>query len=528
MNDIYRCPCCGGEYEWDSQTDLTLSVCPHCSEDIVNPVKTFTPDKIIGDYRIIRHLGIGGMGEVFLAEQMSVKREIALKILQPSLARDNKYLERFFREVRMLAQIEHANVVKAIEAGTDGDICYFSMMYIPGTDLKKYLEANCFIEELNALNIIRQVALALKNVWDKHQLIHRDIKPGNIMVTPDDQVKLMDLGISKKLSNAPSQSELTNAGMMVGSPTYISPEQARAEKDIDFRADMYSLGATYFDMIAGAPPFEAETPMGVISRHLCDPVPDPRKYQSGISVMSYELIKRMMAKKKENRFSSWDEAIEAIDSIIELSGGDNQHHSTTLIKNVDLPQIPQPNTRQISSASKTISSANMLFKKLKWHRTVALLIVLILFIMALSGVIRKSVYEAKMKKARILSMKALKFAKNCSPAEHPKAIKYLEDVQRLGIPEYSEKARLQIKELRQKTLNDKTMKLKTRKKKALEILKRNSYDYERKENYQKAILLWEHYQKFGEFRDDPVIRNEIEVQLDYLKRKKKEKEDGYE
>ena len=505
MAEEIACPYCGNKLS--APGGALPKACPICGEVFPKSVLNFSSGRTISDYVLERHLEIGGMGEVFLARQKSVNREVALKILPSSLAKNKDYLGRFFNEVRMLAQIEHPNVVQAIEGGIEKGVPYFAMMYISGKDIKRHLDSGRIFSELEAIKIVKKIAEALNYVWRRHKIIHRDIKPANIMLTPEGDVKLMDLGISKMLKEG--HKDLTAAGMMVGSPTYISPEQAKAEKNLDFRADMYSLGACYYHMIVGAPPYDAETPVGVIAMHLTEPPPDVRKLNPNISDKSAELIYVMMAKAPEDRYEDWDAAISEIDSIIEELTEESPKSSDVLKKTSRprAPVLPLP-------------------FKLSWHRTIALLIVLVLFIVAFVSVVRKSLREAKINHVAKMCKKAKTYALKCPQEERSKAIALLEAIQRLGVPEYAKKARDVIEELRLKAIDEKKLLEKTNKLSALRILKRKSYKLEMIGAYGKAIKMWSHYQKYGEFRSEPKFIKETERSLDYLKRKQKEKEEG--
>ncbi len=269
----------------------------------------------LGDYRIIKLLKTGGMGEIYLAEQMSMRRIVALKVLQPALAKNEVHLERFFREVKNLAKLRHPAVVQAIEAGVENGICYFSMSYVNGTDLKRVIMHEAMDED-RVLKVARDTADALSQVWRKHGMIHRDIKPSNLMLTAEGELKILDFGISKQTIADEDDAELTRAGALIGSPYYMSPEQARGGK-LDLRADVYSLGATMYHLLTRQVPYEGESSIEVVSLHISAPEPDPRKINPKISCKTAALIKRMMAKNPDKRFLSWDKVVEEIDAIFE-------------------------------------------------------------------------------------------------------------------------------------------------------------------------------------------------------------------
>jgi serine/threonine protein kinase len=271
--------------------------------------------KQLGDYRIIKLLKTGGMGEVYLAEQMSMRRIVALKVLHPALAKNEVHLERFFREVKNLAKLHHPAVVQAIEAGVENGICYFSMSYVNGTDLKRLIMHEPMAEE-KVLNVARDTAASLSQVWRRHGMIHRDIKPSNLMLTADGELKILDFGISKQTLATDDDAELTRAGALIGSPYYMSPEQARGGK-LDLRADVYGLGATMYHLLTGQVPYEGGSSIEVVSLHISAPEPDLRKINHSVSAKTAALVRRMMAKSPDKRFLSWDKVVEAIDKILE-------------------------------------------------------------------------------------------------------------------------------------------------------------------------------------------------------------------
>lgn len=267
----------------------------------------------IGDYMIDSRLGSGGMGMVYKAKQISMHRFVALKVLRENLSTDRVYLERFFHEVRVMAAMEHPNMVRVYEGGMDKNMAYFSMEYIEGLDLKRLLDCKYVFSELEVIDVAMQVASALSYAWKKDRLVHRDVKPANIMRLKDGTAKILDLGISKKLSTGAGQDVfVTNTGVMVGSPSYMSPEQARSNTDIDFRADIYSLGISLYQLLASVPPYDGKSAVEVVTQHFSAPIPDVRTLRPDVSSRFAQLIKKMMAKEREDRFESWDELREKL------------------------------------------------------------------------------------------------------------------------------------------------------------------------------------------------------------------------
>lgn len=269
----------------------------------------------IGDYVIESQIGSGGMGMIYKAKQISMHRFVALKVLRDNLVSNQKYLDRFFREVRLLASMEHPNMVRVYEGGNDRGTVWFSMEYVEGDDLNLYLMRKQFkFSEYQARFIARHVALALAYAWNYQRMVHRDVKPANIMLTRTGEIKLLDLGISKKLDDeSQTMGHTTADGLLVGSPTYMSPEQVSSGKDIDFRTDLYSLGVSLYHILAGKPPYDGTSVVDVITQHFSAPIPDIRNERPDISRRFANVIKRMMAKQKEDRYNSWEDFIAALD-----------------------------------------------------------------------------------------------------------------------------------------------------------------------------------------------------------------------
>lgn len=290
---------------------------PNASLDEVAPsIPGMEPGRKIGNFEVKRKLGAGGMGEVWLAYQASMERHIALKLLSPVFVQDDNFVNRFLKEAKLYGKLEHPNIVSAHDAGVDNGVHYMAMSFVDGEDLSAMCKRDRIIPEKDALSYVKKIAEALQYAWDQHKLLHRDIKPSNIMVDKNGVPKLMDMGISKSLSD---DSSMTMTGSIVGTPYYISPEQARADKDIDFRADIYSLGATLYHVVTGELPFKAQTTMGVLSKLITETMTPPKVMNPKLSDGCAMLIEIMMAKDRDERQASWGEVVEDIDAV--LNGG---------------------------------------------------------------------------------------------------------------------------------------------------------------------------------------------------------------
>lgn len=264
----------------------------------------------IPGYEITDVVASGGMGTVFKAHQSSLDKVVALKVLSPALARDTTYVERFVREAKSLAKLNHPNVVTVIDVGRAGEHYYLVMEYIRGEPLSEMIDKRGPLPESEALSIIRSVACALEHA-EKHHLIHRDIKPDNVLLSEEGICKLCDLGLARP---AGSSSNLTAAGIAMGTPEYIAPEQARGESELDIRTDIYSLGATLFDAVTGHAPFEGPTPAHIMRSHIDQQLAFPEKPE--LSLRLRELIQRMMSKDPRDRHQNARELIEDIDLVL--------------------------------------------------------------------------------------------------------------------------------------------------------------------------------------------------------------------
>lgn len=265
------------------------------------------------DFKVKRRLGSGGMGEVWLAKQLSMEREVALKILSPELVRNDKLVSRFIKEVQTAGKLHHPNIITAYYSGNVAGTKYLACEYIDGVVLDDRLKIDKIFEEKEAMQIIRAIASALEYAWNNFHLIHRDVKPANIIISNNGQPMLMDMGISKFAMEA---SELTTTGAIIGTPYYMSPEQARADKNIDCRADIYSLGATLYHMVTGNVAFDAPSTVGVITKLISDPLTPPQDKNPKLSDACAAFIELTMAKSSEERPLDWKHFISECDRVI--------------------------------------------------------------------------------------------------------------------------------------------------------------------------------------------------------------------
>ena len=279
----------------------------------------------IQGYRIIRKLGAGAMATVFLAQQESLDRPVAIKVLPKKFSENEDFLERFYKEGRAAAKLNDANIVQAYDVGQSGEYHYFVMEYVDGDTVYEQIVEKKQLSEQEALPIIRQVAQALQHAH-KVGFIHRDIKPKNIMIANNGDVKLADLGLARAVDDA--EAAEAEAGRAYGTPYYISPEQIRGKKEITPAADIYGLGATLYHMVTGKVPFSGKNPSDVMHRHLKEDLIPPDHLNSSLSAGFSQVIEMMMAKDVSQRYQNAADLIEALDAV--ASGRSPQYAQPTL------------------------------------------------------------------------------------------------------------------------------------------------------------------------------------------------------
>jgi serine/threonine-protein kinase len=290
-----KCPRCG-----------TMNRVPHKEE------KTDLPYEQLGSYRLVRRLGQGAMGTVYEAVDEKLGRRVALKVLLSRLTDSPAFLARFEREARAAANLNHPNIVTVYDVGEDEGRHFFSMEFVDGESLFERLEREEKIPLQEALDVLIKVAKALKYAWEHGRMIHRDVKPDNVLLSKDGHVKLADLGLAK---SAKDQTGLTTSGEGFGSPAYMAPEQAKEARDVDCRADIYSLGISLFHAVTGRPPFIGNTMLTVVLAHESKPLPDPRKLNPDLPESLFDVLRRMCAKDPADRYQDYDELLDDLGAL---------------------------------------------------------------------------------------------------------------------------------------------------------------------------------------------------------------------
>jgi len=272
-----------------------------------------TPDgrALYGQFELERELGRGGMGVVFLARKTGQQGHIALKILSPDMAGDRENVARFLRESQFMISLNHPNIVRAYEVGMVEISFYLSMEYVAGDDLHDRIAKNGFIGPGEALRIMKETATALEYGASRN-VVHRDVKPENILISQNGTVKLADMGLAVLAGR--EDFRLTAPGTLLGTPAYMSPELARAERYVDLRSDIYALGCSFYHAITGSPPFVGSmNPVVILQQHLNETAPLPSDLVPGLDPKIDLLLMKCLEKRPEDRYQSYPELIAAID-----------------------------------------------------------------------------------------------------------------------------------------------------------------------------------------------------------------------
>ncbi len=269
-------------------------------------------DKKLGEFHLLRHLGSGGMADVFLAEQTTLQRYVAVKVMKPELMAHSgqDMVSRFKQEAMMAAGLNHPNIVQVYTIGQEGDLHYIAQEYVQGKDLASIIKDRGKPDLSSALHVIRQVAAALK-ASGQAGIVHRDIKPENILVTKKGEVKVADFGLAQLGDGSGSEKQ----GVTMGTPLYMSPEQVSG-RELDPRSDVYSFGVTCYQLLCGDTPFKGANPVAIAMQHLKNPPPSLKEKNPALPDILCRVVHRMMAKRRALRYQSADEVLEDLKKLV--------------------------------------------------------------------------------------------------------------------------------------------------------------------------------------------------------------------
>ncbi len=272
-------------------------------------------DLYLNQYLLMEKIGEGGMGEVFRAKHTRMDRDVALKVIRREKMASPDAVKRFRREIRAAAALAHENVVMAYDADQAGDIHFFAMEYVDGSNMSKLVIQKGPLPVAEACDYVRQTALGLQHAHEKG-LTHRDIKPANLLVSRAGVVKISDLGLARldDVAGAEAASRITKEGLVVGTPDFVSPEQARNSQDADIRSDVYSLGCTLYFLLTADVPYPGGNPTEKMVRHAREPFPMPKR--ADLPPGLDKVLAKMTAKKPDQRYQTPGEVAEALEEFI--------------------------------------------------------------------------------------------------------------------------------------------------------------------------------------------------------------------
>ncbi len=306
----------------------------------------------LGAYRITEKIGEGGMASVFRAHQASMDRHVAIKVIRPHILQDRSLRDRFQREARLIARLEHPHLLPVYDFDGDHEPPFIVMRFLEGGTLKQVL-ARGELPHGEVLYMLRQVATAL-DYAHRQGVVHRDLKPSNIMIDREGNAFVTDFGIARA---ADGGEDLTGTGVLIGTPAYMAPEQAQGKTDVDGRADLYALGAIVFEMLTGAPPFEHDNNLGVLMAHLKEPVPSASGRNPRVPAAADEVIRRAMAKDPAGRYPTADELVAELAAALSVDAAGAPERLQSFTQTLSLDQLAAFEAQQ-ANGDKPTSTAS--------------------------------------------------------------------------------------------------------------------------------------------------------------------------
>ncbi len=308
------CGKCKKVFTADAPESGSQVECPNCGEKTDFPAGSTAPGAVVGDFLIERELSRGGMGEVYVARQLSLDRPVALKVLQEKFTNDKEYVDSLVHEARAAGRLSHPNIVQAYAVGEEDGIFYFAMEFIRGETMKQVLKREKVIEFGRAAGIVKEIASALDCAWREQKLVHQDIKPDNIMIDANGFAKLADLGLAR-VAGVGDETEADEGDEVLGTPQYISPEQLTGVPT-DVRSDIYSLGATFYQFVTGRFPYVADTAEELARMHVAGNLTPPKTINPQLPDELNQIIMKMMARNIEDRYQTPAPLIKALEMFL--------------------------------------------------------------------------------------------------------------------------------------------------------------------------------------------------------------------
>ncbi len=344
----------------------SAEVCPDDTTKLADfDVGALIGKTVDGKYEIQTLLGLGGMGGVFRARHTFINNEVAIKLINPKLASHEEIVERFLREARAAAAIDHPNAVKVTDFGRADGMLYLVMEYVPGYNLTQLIRKKGTLSASTTANIMSQICAALDDAHSK-KIIHRDLKPDNVMIKVDRSkkhiVKVFDFGIAKMIIEGKQDNSITRAGTIVGTVNYMSPEQCRGEGTIDLRSDIYSLGVVAFEMLTGRLPFTAPTPTGLAVKHIVEPPPSLCSIIPEIPESVDKVVLRALSKEPRDRYSS---AGEFANELLQAAHSEGLYDQDT-----EFPAVSGISTGDYNKPPKTIGANAVSSTQLNTQETI--------------------------------------------------------------------------------------------------------------------------------------------------------------
>ena len=310
----FDCQQCGKGVQAERNPDSGTAACPECGHQ-AGVLLALVPGVVLGNgYRIDKLLEESSSGDTYLGYQTVMARPVMVKILPLVMAQDDESFARFLRETKLTGSLRHPSIMGAVDAGSDSGIQFLVTNYKPGMTLREYLlQHGPVLDEKKALGLVMPIADALRHAWVERKILHRNVKPDNIYVTESGESLLMNLGIAKSLED--DSVNLTGVGYTVGTPEYMSPEQIQGEEDIDFRADLYSLGVVLYRCVVGELPFTDANPVALMTKQIEEEPVAADERNPNVSLRCSGLIDKMLKKDKSQRHGSWQELVDEMRAI---------------------------------------------------------------------------------------------------------------------------------------------------------------------------------------------------------------------